>query len=97
MVDDSLKLIGHLFGNLAVGRGRLAEREAWTGVQEEAPLRRDVWSVVILLGEVLREQAGDAHSLCRSASANAIVQGADAMLAYRIGDDVKLTPECHGG
>jgi len=38
---------------------RLAELEARTGEQKEAPLRRDVRSLGILLGEVLREQAGD--------------------------------------
>src|SRR5215469_5120964 len=38
---------------------RLAELEAQTGDLKEAPLRRDVRSLGILLGEVLREQAGD--------------------------------------
>jgi phosphoenolpyruvate carboxylase len=37
---------------------RLAELEAQTGELKEAPLRRDVRSLGILLGEVLREQAG---------------------------------------
>ena len=38
---------------------RLAEIEAQTGDLKEAPLRRDVRSLGMLLGEVLREQAGD--------------------------------------
>jgi phosphoenolpyruvate carboxylase len=38
---------------------RLAELEAQTGDLKEAPLRRDVRSLGILLGAVLREQAGD--------------------------------------
>ena len=38
---------------------RLAELEAQTGDLKEAPLRRDVRSLGTLLGEVLREQAGD--------------------------------------
>lgn len=38
---------------------RLAELEAQSGELKEAPLRRDVRSLGILLGEVLREQAGN--------------------------------------
>jgi phosphoenolpyruvate carboxylase len=38
---------------------RLAELEAQTGELKEAPLRRDVRSLGILLGDVLREQAGE--------------------------------------
>jgi phosphoenolpyruvate carboxylase len=38
---------------------RLAELQAPTGDLKEAPLRRDVRSLGMLLGEVLREQAGD--------------------------------------
>jgi phosphoenolpyruvate carboxylase len=38
---------------------RLAELEAQTGDLKEAPLRRDVRSLGTLLGDVLREQAGD--------------------------------------
>ena len=38
---------------------RLAELEAHSGDLKVAPLRRDVRSLGILLGEVLREQAGD--------------------------------------
>ena len=38
---------------------RLEELEARTGDLKEAPLRRDVRSLGMLLGEVLREQAGD--------------------------------------
>jgi phosphoenolpyruvate carboxylase len=37
---------------------RLAELEARTGELKEAPLRRDVRSLGMLLGEVMREQAG---------------------------------------
>ncbi|HUY80148.1 MAG TPA: phosphoenolpyruvate carboxylase [Acidobacteriaceae bacterium] len=40
--------------------GRLAELETRTGDLKEAPLRRDVRSLGMLLGEVLREQAGNA-------------------------------------
>ncbi|MDR3736522.1 MAG: phosphoenolpyruvate carboxylase [Acidobacteriaceae bacterium] len=39
---------------------RLAELEARSDAMKDAPLRRDVRSLGILLGEVLREQAGDA-------------------------------------
>jgi phosphoenolpyruvate carboxylase len=39
---------------------RLAELEARTGELKEAPLRRDIRSLGVLLGQVLREQAGDA-------------------------------------
>jgi phosphoenolpyruvate carboxylase len=38
---------------------RLAELEARTGEIKEAPLRRDIRSLGTLLGQVLREQAGD--------------------------------------
>jgi len=38
---------------------RLAELEAQTGELKEAPLRRDVRSLGTLLGDVLREQAGE--------------------------------------
>jgi phosphoenolpyruvate carboxylase len=38
---------------------RLAELEAQSGELKEAPLRRDVRSLGTLLGDVLREQAGD--------------------------------------
>src|SRR5579875_4034656 len=38
---------------------RLAELEARSGEQKEAPLRRDVRSLGLLLGRVLREQAGE--------------------------------------
>src|ERR1700678_3314982 len=37
---------------------RLAELQAPTGELKEVPLRRDVRSLGMLLGEVLREQAG---------------------------------------
>src|ERR1700761_3309725 len=39
---------------------RLAELEARSGDLKEAPLRRDVRSLGMLLGEVVREQAGEA-------------------------------------
>ena len=39
---------------------RLAELEARSGDRKQAPLRRDVRSLGALLGQVLREQAGDA-------------------------------------
>jgi phosphoenolpyruvate carboxylase len=39
--------------------GRLAELEARSGEAKEAPLRRDIRSLATLLGQVLREQAGD--------------------------------------
>ena len=38
---------------------RLAELEAQSGELKEAPLRRDVRSLGTLLGDVLREQAGE--------------------------------------
>ena len=38
---------------------RLAELEAQSGDLKEAPLRRDVRSLGTLLGDVLREQAGE--------------------------------------
>jgi phosphoenolpyruvate carboxylase len=38
---------------------RLAELEARSGELKEAPLRRDVRSLGTLLGEILREQAGE--------------------------------------
>ena len=38
---------------------RLAELETQSGDRKEAPLRRDVRSLGILLGDVLREQAGE--------------------------------------
>jgi phosphoenolpyruvate carboxylase len=39
---------------------RLAELEARTGEEKQAPLRRDIRSLGTLLGQVLREQAGEA-------------------------------------
>ena len=49
-------------------RQRLAELQAPTGELKEAPLRRDVRSLGMLLGEVLREQAGDEVFTTRSKS-----------------------------
>ncbi len=68
---------------------RLAELEAQSGDLKEAPLRRDVRSLGTLLGEVLREQAGDdlfAHvealrqGTIRRRDAEACDQGQDAAL-----------------
>jgi len=70
---------------------RLAELQASNGELKEAPLRRDVRSLGVLLGEVLREQAGKAvyeavedlrrTAIARRAAAidpNAIVNGGTA-------------------
>ncbi|MGA2832981.1 MAG: phosphoenolpyruvate carboxylase [Terracidiphilus sp.] len=48
-----------LLWNLESWTQRLAELEAQVGELKEAPLRRDVRSLGVLLGEVLREQAGE--------------------------------------
>jgi phosphoenolpyruvate carboxylase len=48
-----------LFWNPESWSQRLAELEARSGELKEAPLRRDVRSLGTLLGEVLREQAGE--------------------------------------
>ena len=48
-----------LFWNPESWSQRLAELEAQSGDLKEAPLRRDVRSLGTLLGEVLREQAGE--------------------------------------
>jgi phosphoenolpyruvate carboxylase len=48
-----------LFWNPESWSQRLAELEAQTGDLKEAPLRRDVRSLGTLLGDVLREQAGE--------------------------------------
>jgi len=64
-VRRSLPLVVHnrntmaLLWNPETWSQRLAELEAQTGDLKEAPLRRDVRSLGMLLGEVLREQAGD--------------------------------------
>ena len=60
---------------------RLAELQAPTGELKEAPLRRDVRSLGMLLGEVLREQAGEAlydavEALRRTAIARREAEGA---------------------
>ena len=62
---------------------RLAELQAPSGELKEAPLRRDVRSLGMLLGEVLREQAGAAvfeavEELRRSAIARREMEGAPA-------------------
>ena len=49
----------HLLWNPESWSQRLAELEAQSGDLKEAPLRRDVRSLGMLLGEVLREQAGE--------------------------------------
>ena len=48
-----------LFWNPESWSQRLAELEAQSGDLKEAPLRRDVRSLGMLLGDVLREQAGE--------------------------------------
>ena len=70
---------------------RLAELEARTGEAKQAPLRRDIRSLGTLLGDVLREQAGDAlfeavEALRRTAIARREAEttgtsAADALLA----------------
>jgi phosphoenolpyruvate carboxylase len=57
MVDNRSKMA--LLWNPESWTQRLAELEAQSGELKEAPLRRDVRSLGTLLGEVLREQAGD--------------------------------------
>src|SRR3984957_3189425 len=59
---------------------RLAELQATSGELKEVPLRRDVRSLGMLLGEVLREQAGPAlfqavESLRRTAIARREAEG----------------------
>ncbi|MGA3082423.1 MAG: phosphoenolpyruvate carboxylase [Terracidiphilus sp.] len=62
---ESLQRIVHnletmsLLWNPESWSARLAELEAQAGELKEAPLRRDVRSLGMLLGEVLREQAGE--------------------------------------
>ena len=69
---------------------RLAELEARTGEAKQAPLRRDIRSLGALLGEVLREQAGDAlfdavESLRRTAIARRDAEAAnDALAAQKL-------------
>src|SRR5213593_2115459 len=73
---------------------RLAELQAPTGELKEAPLRRDVRSLGMLLGEVLREQAGDSlydavEALRRTATAHlqqalARVRALDLPAAYQL-------------
>ncbi len=54
---------------------RLAELEARTGDLKDAPLRRDVRSLGIMLGDVLREQDGDAlYELVETLRRNAIAR-----------------------
>ncbi|HET9086926.1 MAG TPA: phosphoenolpyruvate carboxylase [Acidobacteriaceae bacterium] len=70
---------------------RLQELQSFDSVRKEAPLRRDVRSLGILLGRVLREQAGDAlfqavedlrrvTTEAREARLQGHVQSADALL-----------------
>jgi phosphoenolpyruvate carboxylase len=69
---------------------RLAELEARSGEAKQAPLRRDIRSLGALLGEVLREQAGDGlfeavESLRRTAIARREAEAAeDAASARRL-------------
>lgn len=81
---------------------RLAELEARTGDLKEAPLRRDVRSLGMLLGEVLREQAGAAlfekveelrlaAIRRREAQANGRLQEADTLLQIAV-QGVNATP-----
>ena len=67
-------------------RQRLAELQAPTGELKEAPLRRDVRSLGTLLGDVLREQAGEplyaaVEALRRTAIARREAVNADAAAA----------------
>ena len=57
IVDNQITMA--LLWNPGSWSQRLAELEAQSGELKEAPLRRDVRSLGMLLGEVLREQAGD--------------------------------------
>src|SRR6185312_16293557 len=65
---------------------RLAELQAPTGDLKEVPLRRDVRSLGILLGNVLREQCGEAlyeavEALRRTAIARREADGNDPKAA----------------
>jgi len=67
---------------------RLAELEARTGELKEAPLRRDIRSLGALLGQVLREQAGDdlfdaVESLRRTAIARREADASDDLAIAR--------------
>lgn len=71
---------------------RLAELQAATGELKEAPLRRDVRSLGMLLGEVLREQAGPAlfdavEDLRRTAIARREAEQADTPDGNLSGED----------
>jgi phosphoenolpyruvate carboxylase len=77
---------------------RLAELEARTGELKEAPLRRDIRSLGTLLGQVLREQAGDGvfeavESLRRTAIARreAEAHGETALAGEHLQDAEALT------
>jgi phosphoenolpyruvate carboxylase len=77
---------------------RLAELEARSGELKEAPLRRDIRSLGALLGQVLKEQAGDGifdavESLRRTAIARreADAQGELALAREHLGDAEALT------
>jgi phosphoenolpyruvate carboxylase len=77
---------------------RLAELEARSGELKEVPLRRDIRSLGALLGQVLREQAGDAlfdavESLRRTAIARreAEANGDPAAAAKHLADAEALT------
>jgi phosphoenolpyruvate carboxylase len=77
---------------------RLAELEARSGELKEAPLRRDIRSLGALLGQVLKEQAGDAlfdavESLRRTAIARREADAHDELALARehLGDAEALT------
>ena len=79
---------------------RLAELQAATGDLKEAPLRRDVRSLGMLLGEVLREQAGPAlfdavEDLRRTAIARREAEQADAGANHEaIGSQLQASLTC---
>src|ERR1700742_2781302 len=59
-MSHTVKTMSPLLWKPERGPSRLDELEARPGDLKEAPLRRDVRSLGMLLGEVLREQEGEA-------------------------------------